>query len=175
MKPVAVELGVQELQVIEGGVGRGDDVPAAVVPPVLLQAIAATGGGYELPQSRRMGAGVGRGLERAFYGGEQGNFHRYSAALHFLHNVVEISARSFHHTGEEFGSVLVPVLVVTDVLVIHGGQSEAVADPLPKIVIPDFRSRRCWQRTAAERFRGRGGCRRGFRFYRLGTGTLQAV
>ena len=37
-QPVAVEVIVQRLQVIERGAGRGDDVAAAVVPPVLLQA-----------------------------------------------------------------------------------------------------------------------------------------
>jgi len=42
---------VEELQIVQGRAGRGDDVAAAVVPGVLLQLVTLARGRDELPQA----------------------------------------------------------------------------------------------------------------------------
>ena len=50
-QPVAIELVVQVLQVLECRTRGSDHVSPAVVPPALLQAEARAGAGNELPQA----------------------------------------------------------------------------------------------------------------------------
>ncbi|MBV6417012.1 MAG: hypothetical protein CMLOHMNK_01645 [Steroidobacteraceae bacterium] len=72
-----VELIVQELQVIECGAGRFDDIAPAVVPPVLLQAEARPRGRNELPEPRGPRARIGIRFERALDHREQREFERH--------------------------------------------------------------------------------------------------
>ena len=87
--PVAVHL-VDVRQVVERGVGRGDDVAPAVVPPVLLQLVALAGAGDELPEAGSMRARVGHRVERALDHRQQRQLGRQAALLELVDDVVQI-------------------------------------------------------------------------------------
>ncbi len=89
-QPVAVELVVQGLQVVQRGASAFDDIATAVVPPVLLQAEARAGVGNELPQSRGARARIRIGLEGALDDRQQSDLERHAPALELGDDMVEI-------------------------------------------------------------------------------------
>ena len=103
--PVAVKIVVELLEIIQRRLRGGLHVAPAVVPPVGLQAVQAAGGRNELPQARGAGAGVGVRLVGALDGGQQRDFHRHAALVHFVDDVIEIQAGALHHALHVFGVV----------------------------------------------------------------------
>src|SRR3984885_8234899 len=93
-QPVAVELIVQRLQIIERRARRLDDVAPSVVPPVLLEVEARPRAGDELPQSRRARSRVGVRLVRALNHRQQGKLERHAALFDLRGNVIEIKLRA---------------------------------------------------------------------------------
>ncbi len=80
--PVAVHF-VDVLQVVERGIGRGDDVAALIEPPVLLQVVGLAGRGNELPHAEGARRRIGQGIEGAFDDGQQGQLGRHAALFQF--------------------------------------------------------------------------------------------
>src|SRR5690606_41692678 len=64
--PVAITHLVLALEVADSCVGRGSHVTATVVPPVLPEAEVCAGARYKLPESCRLGTGIGKWIVRAF-------------------------------------------------------------------------------------------------------------
>ena len=77
MLPVAVKAFMQHRQVIQGRIGRGNDIPPAVVPPVMLQAIMFARAGDKLPDAGGMAARIGEWLIGALDNREQGQIERH--------------------------------------------------------------------------------------------------
>ncbi len=83
--PVAVHL-VDIAQVVQGRRGGSHDVAPAVVPPVLRQLVALAGARDELPEPRRVRAGVGHRIEGALDHRQQRELGGQAAFLDFLWN-----------------------------------------------------------------------------------------
>ncbi len=113
-QPVAVELVMQGLQVIERGVRGGDHVAAAVVPPVLLQAEARARAGNELPQTRGARPGVGVRLERALDDRQQCQLRRHVPSLELRDDVIEIHVSASERALQVIGIGRVPVELLVD-------------------------------------------------------------
>ena len=90
-QPVAVEVAVEQGQVIQRGAGGGGNVAAAVVPPVLTQREVAPGGRDKLPQAGGLGAGDRLRVVGALDKGQQGQFQRHLALVQLLNHIVEIA------------------------------------------------------------------------------------
>src|SRR6185312_8213752 len=99
-QPVAVELIVEILQVIESRPSGLDDIAPTVIPPVLLQAKARPRARYELPQPRSPRVGISIRLERAFEDGEQRNLERHATRLELRDDMIEIGFRVAERTLE---------------------------------------------------------------------------
>ena len=87
--PVAVHL-VELGEVIERGVGRIDDVAAAVVPPVLLELETPAGARDELPQPGSVRARVGHGIEGALHHREQRELGGQAPPIDLHDDVIEV-------------------------------------------------------------------------------------
>src|SRR5690606_34047030 len=85
---------VQLLQVVQCGIGGGDHVAPAVVPPGLLQAVVAAGGRNELPDARSPSGRVGERLVGALDHRQQRQLHRHAALFELLDDVVQIRRRA---------------------------------------------------------------------------------
>ena len=75
-QPVAVEHVVQPLQIVQRRTRGRHHIATAVIPPVLLESEARTGGRYELPQSGGARAGIGIGLVSTLNDGQHGQLGR---------------------------------------------------------------------------------------------------
>ena len=131
--PVTVHV-VDGLQVIERGAGRGDNVTALVLPPVLLEVEALAGGRDELPQAGSMGARIGHRVEGAFDHRQQRDLGRHAARFDFLDDVMQVGAAALDHAAQRVWTVLVPLLVVQGQAVVEVGHCEAVTDAVPEVV-----------------------------------------
>ncbi len=130
--PVAVDV-VDVLQIIERGTGRGDDVAAAVVPPVLLEFVALSGARDELPQARGVGARVGQRVERALDDRQQGDLGGQAAFFQLVDDVVQVQAAAVEHAREVVLVGHVPRGVPGHLRRADVGHGETVAQALPQV------------------------------------------
>ena len=94
VQPVAIETFLEYLQIVQCGVGCGIHVAPAIVPPVLLQTVAASSGRDELPHARGAARRVGKHVERAFHDRQQCQFARQAAQFDLRDNEVQIRPRA---------------------------------------------------------------------------------
>ena len=130
-----VEHAVQFLQIVEGRVGRHQNIAAAIVLPILFQAEVAAGGGNELPHAGGIGARVGLRVERAFDDRQQYNLGRHIAPLDFLDDVIHVLGAALDEALDVILPRRIPELMVLDQgrgQRVHG---EAAADALPQVGI----------------------------------------
>ncbi len=109
--PVAVHF-VNGLQVVECGVGRGDDVAALVEPAILLQLVGLAGGGDELPHAQRARRRIGQRIEGALDHRQQGQFGRHAALFEFRDDVVQVAPAALEDALQQVRPVQVPGLAV---------------------------------------------------------------
>ena len=113
-QPVAVELVMERLQVIERCARRFDDVAPPVVPPVLLQPVFRAGVGNELPQARGACARVRIGLEGAFHHRQQRDLERHAAAFQFGDDLVQVQIGAPEGALQILGVRRVPAQLLPD-------------------------------------------------------------
>ena len=162
-QPVALELVVQVLQVIERGAGRLDDIASSVVPPGLGQAEAVAGAGDELPKSRGARARIGEGLEGALDHRQQRELHRHAALVDLLDDVVHVERSAPEHAIEIRRVAGVPERLVVDCGAIFVLELEPRADAVHEIGV---------RVAGAVRFDERGGCGEGGRLRRSGAARI---
>ena len=131
--PVTVHV-VNALQIIECCVGRCNDIPAVITPPVLGQVETFAGGRDELPQAGRICPRIGHRVERAFNHWQQCQFGRHAARLDLLDNVVKIGAAALRHAAQGIRSIHVPLLVIEHQIIVQITHPETVADAVPDVV-----------------------------------------
>jgi hypothetical protein len=125
---------VDGLQVVERGIGRGDDVAALVEPGVLLQLVGLAGGGDELPHAERARRGIGQRIEGALDHRQQRQFGRHAALFEFLDDVVQVAPAALDDALQQVRAVQVPGLAVGHQRAVEVGHREAVAHALPQVV-----------------------------------------
>ena len=89
-QPIAIELLVELLQVVERGARRFEHIAPAVEPPVLREAQSLAGAGNDLPQTRRAAVRIREGIERAFYDRQQRELGRHAARLELAGDMEQI-------------------------------------------------------------------------------------
>ena len=166
-EPVAVELPVQALEQVQGGVGGGIDVAAAVVPPGLAQAEAAAGGRDELPDACGTAVGVGEGLEGTLHHRQQGDLQGHAAPLHLLDDEMQVGPGTVRHPVQVAGVALEPGQLALDAGVGAPRQGEAGPQAVPEIGRPQHGTGVLLRAGCGFRFRG---FRRGHRRGRAGSG-----
>ena len=122
---------VQFLQVIECGAGRGQHVAAVIPKDVLLELKVFSGGGHELPHAGRFGTGNGLRVEGAFNEGQQRQFGRHLPALQLFNNMKQVFARTLGHALDIVRAAGIPLLAVSDQLVLQVGHGKAPANTIP--------------------------------------------
>src|SRR5690606_35981837 len=90
-QPVAREFSCEEFEIVESCLGGGEHVAAAVVIPVLLQAVAPACPGNELPEARSAGARIRDWIERAYDDREEGELERHAARFDLVDDVIEVA------------------------------------------------------------------------------------
>ena len=130
--PVAEHV-VQRLQVVERGVGRGEDVAPAVVPEVLVEVVVPAGRGDELPQPRSVGARVRHRVVRALDHRQERELGGHPAALERLDDVEEVLPAAVDEDPELLGPLRVPGLPLHDDRAHEVRDREAGADADPEI------------------------------------------
>ena len=130
--PVAEHL-VQRLQVVERGVGRGEDVAPPVVPEVLVEVVVPAGRGDELPQPRSVRARVRERVVRALDHRQERELGGHPAALERLDDVEEVFPAAVDEDPELLGPLRVPGLPLDDDRAHEVRDREAGADADPEI------------------------------------------
>ena len=153
-QPVALELVVQILQVIERRARRLDHIAPSVVPPGLGQAEAVAGAGDELPEPRGASARIGEGLEGALDDRQQCELHRHAALVDLLDDVVHVKRSAPEHAIKVRRVAGVPERLVVDRGAIFVLELEARPDAVHEIGVGVAR------RVGTDQGRGRrtGGC-----------------
>ena len=128
----AAEHFVELFEVIERRVGGRHDVAPAVVPEILLQPVVLAGRRYELPDARRVRAGVGDGVVGAFDDGQQRDFARHATLFDLLDDVIEVAAAALDGARDVIGALGKPFFLLGDERARHVGQAEAGAYALPQ-------------------------------------------
>ena len=157
-QPVAVELIVQALQVVEGCARGLHDVAPAVVPPVLLQAIVRAGTGNELPQSRSARARVGVRLERALHHRQERELERHATTLQLGDDLIQVQVRAPEGPLQIIRVRGVPAQLLIDRSLTRTViELEARAHPIEQVPVLIRRKSRKLRRRGVRR-RGWGGC-----------------
>ena len=130
--PVAKHV-IQALQIRQGRIGRGQHAAAVVLEHGLLEVEIASGGGHELPQAGRTGAGESLRVEGGLDKRQQGQFRRHAALFQFLHHVEDVARGARRGAGDVVGAGGVPVDVVGYQLVVDVGNRIAAADAAPDV------------------------------------------
>ena len=89
--PVTVKFLVQKLQIVQCSSCRVDDVPPAVVPPVLTDAKPARGSRDKLPQSGGPAVRVCKGIVGALNDRQQGEVRRHAPLVYLVHDEPDIA------------------------------------------------------------------------------------
>ena len=167
-QPVALELIVQVLQVIERGAGRFDDIASSVVPPGLGQSEAVAGAGDELPEPRGASARIGEGLEGALDHRQQRELHRHAALVDLFDDVVHVERGAPEHAVEVRRVAGVPERLVVDRGAIFVLELEARPDAVHEIGVRVART------VGADQGRGRRTGGRGRGGFAAGVGGRRA-
>ena len=130
--PVAKHV-IQALQIRQCRIGRGQHAAAVVLEHVLLEVEIASGGGHELPQAGRTGAGESLRVEGGLDKRQQGQFRRHAALFQFLHHVEDITRGARRGARQVVGAGGIPVDVVRHQLVVDVGNRIAAADAAPDV------------------------------------------
>ena len=133
-EPVAIELIVHELQIVECRAGGLHHIAPTVVPPVLWQPEPAAGVRDELPEARGPRHRIGIGLEGALDHREECNLHRHAAPFDLFGDVVHVERRPTEHPIEVLGVALVPGELHIDRPLLFLGKLKARPDPIHQII-----------------------------------------
>ena len=116
-------------QVIERPAGGIDDVAAAVVPPVLLDAKALRRSRNDLPESGGAAMRIGKRIVGALDNGQQGEIQRQATRFDFSSDIRQVTLCPGKHAIEIVGVAQEPAELRLDAAVNNSGKFESATQP----------------------------------------------